>query len=233
MTISKNSIHRLKSAVRRKCLYLIVGTISLVSIPYTHFERGWSWYMSAVVYFPYIIVSVWQIASAFSEAAWSLDAEINEGARKIVRDNVTAIILIFLVGLAKKGIPDEDFKLAMEKTKSVLLGLVLVYTWLGIVRAVLATRWKKVGGDADAESRVGAGEVHGGASASCEPALVGGSGGCGAAAVGPDGGQSGEGRTSVVAQVDNKNGRGWLMLATGVVIGVLANGVVVRRLRRN
>lgn len=236
MTISKNSIHRLKSAVRRKCLYLIVGTISLISIPYTHFERGWSWYMSAVVYFPYIIVSVWQIASAFSEAAWSLDAEINEGARKIVRDNVTAIILlIFLVGLAKKGIHDEDFKLAMEKTKSVLLGLVLVYTWLGVVRAVLATRWKKVGGDADAESRVGAGQTHGCTSVTCEPALTNGSdgGGVAAAVASQGGGQSGEVRTSVAEQVDNKNGRGWQMLATGVVIGVLANGVVVRRLRRN
>ena len=45
--------------------------------------------------------------------------------------------------------------------RSGLLGLFLVYTWLGIVRAVLATRWKKVSGGADAEFRVGAGQALG------------------------------------------------------------------------
>ena len=235
MVISRNSIHRLKSVVRRKCLHLIVGTISLVSIPYAHFEEGWSWLMSAVVYFPYIIASTWQIASAFGEGFGSLDAKVNRGASKILRDDVTAIFpFIVLITFLEASVPDPKFKEAMAQVHPGLLGLILVYTWLGIVRALLA-RWEKGSGDADAESRVGAGQAHGCASVTCEPALTNGSdgGGAAAAAASQDGGQSGDARTSVAEQVDDKNGRGWLMLATGVAIGVLANGVVVRRFRRN
>ena len=113
-----------------------------------------------------------------------------------------------------------------------LLGLILVYTWLGIVRALLAM-WEKVSGDADAESRVGAGQAHGCASVTCEPVLTNGSDGGGAATASQDGGQSGETRTSIAAQVDNKNGRDWQILAIGAAIGVLASDVVVRCLRRN
>jgi hypothetical protein len=217
-------------------MYLAMGVFTLILMVSNRATEGWSWGLLVAIYLPYVIVSLWHLVGACGEFAWSLDAEINEGARKILRDNVTAIIfLIFLFGLARRYIPVGDFKLVMEKTKSVLLGLALVYTWLGVIRAVLATCWKKVGGDADAESRVGAGQAHGCASVTCEPALRNGSdgGGVAAAAASQGGGQSGEVRTSVAEQVDDKNGRGWQMLAIGVVIGVLANGVVVRRLRRN
>lgn len=220
----------------KKRMYLAMGVFTLILMVSNRATEGWSWGLLVAIYLPYVIVSLWHLVGACGEFAWSLDAEINEGARKILRDNVTAIIfLIFLSGLARRYIPVGDFKLVMEKTKSVLLGLALVYTWLGVIRAVLATCWKKVGGDADAESRVGAGQAHGCASVTCEPALRNGSdgGGVAAAAASQGGGQSGEVRTSVAEQVDDKNGRGWQMLAIGVVIGVLANGVVVRRLRRN
>lgn len=220
----------------KKWMYLIMGVFTLILMVSNRATEGWSWGLLVTIYLPYVIVSLWHLVGACGEFAWSLDAEINEGARKILRDNVTAIIfLIFLVGLATRYIPDGDFKLVMEKTKSVQLGLAVVYTWLGVIRAALATRWKKVSGDADAESRVGAGQAHGYASITCEPALTNGSDGGGAAAAvaSQDGGQSGDARTSVAERVDDKNGRGWLMLATGVAIGVLANGVVVRRFHRN
>ena len=44
---------------------------------------------------------------------------------------------------------------------------------------------------------------------------------------------SSEGQVIAAVQVDNKDRRGWRMLAAGVAIGVLASDVVVRRLRRN
>lgn len=223
------------SVLRKKWMYLAMGVFALILMVSNRATEGWSWRLSAAIYFPYVIVSLWHLFGAFGEFAWSLDAEINEGARKILRNDVTAImLLIILVGLARQYIPDGDFKEAEKQVRSGLLGLFLVYTWLGIVRALLAV-WEKVGGDADAESRVGASQAHGCASVTCEPALTNGSdgGGSAAAAASQDGGQSGEARTSVAEQVDDKNGRGWLMLATGVAIGVLANGVVVRRLHRN
>lgn len=226
----------LRNAVRRKWPYLFMGVLALILMASNRATEGWSWRLLVVIYFPYVIVSLWHFSGAFGEVSWSLDAEVNEDARKILRDNVTAIMFfIFLVGVVGRYVPDVVLNNAVAQMRSGLLALILAYTWLGIVRAVLATRWKKVSGDVDAESRVGAGQAHGCASVTCEPALTNGSdgGGAAAAAASQDGGQSGDARTSVAEQVDDKNGRGWLMLATGVAIGVLANGVVVRRFHRN
>ena len=234
MVVHCSSSCCLRNVLRRKWMYLIMGVFALLCMVSNRATEGWSWRILVAIYLPYVIVSLWHLAGAFGEVAWSLDAGINEDARKILRDNVTAIMpFIILVGLARQGLPDAAFKEAEERVRSGLLGLFLVYTWLGIVRAVLATRWKKVSGGADAEFRVGAGQAHGCASVTCEPVLTNGSDGGGAATASQDGGQSGETRTSIAAQVDNNNGRDWQILAIGAAIGVLASDVVVRCLRRN
>ena len=234
MVMFCNSSCCLRNALRRQWPYLFKGVLALILMASNRATEGWSWQLLVVIYFPYVIVSLWHFSGAFGEVSWSLDAEVNEGARKILRDNVIAIIpLIILVGVAGRYVPDETFKNVMEKMRSGLLGLFLVYTWLGVVRAVLATRWRKGGGDNDVESVVDVGEASVCASARGEPALGDSAEGSGVAAASLDSVQSGAGWASVAVQVGNKDRRGWRMLAAGVAIGVLASDVVVRHLRRN
>lgn len=159
---------------------------------------------------------------------------MNEDARKILRDNVIAIIFfIFLVGVAGRYVPDVALNNAVGQMRSGLLALILAYTWLGIVRAVLATHWTKGVSNNDFESVVDVGETGVCASARCESAVVGSVEGAGAAASDLGGVQAREGQVIAAVQVGNKDRRGWRMLAAGVAIGVLASDVVVRRLRRN
>lgn len=224
----------LRNVLRRKWPYLFMGVFALIFMASNRATEGWSWQLLVVIYFPYVIVSLWHFSGAFGEVSWSLDAEVNEDARKILRDNVTAIIFfIFLVGVVGRYVPDVALNNAVGQMRSGLLALILAYTWLGIVRAVLATRWRKGGGNNDVESMVDVGEARVRASARCEPAVVSGVEGAGAAAPDLDGVQAREGQVIAAVQVDNKDRRGWRMLAAGVAIGVLASDVVVRRLRRN
>lgn len=229
-----NLSHCLRNALVRKWSYLILGLLTLIMMASNHATEGWSWRLLMVIYLPYVIASLWHFFSAFGEVSWSLDAEVNEDARKILRDNVIAIILfIFLVGVAGRYVPDVALNNAVGQMRSGLLALILAYTWLGIVRAVLATHWTKGVSNNDFESVVDVGETGVCASARCESAVVGSVEGAGAAAPDLDGVQAREGQVIAAVQVGNKDRRDWRMLATGVAIGVLASDVVVRRLRRN
>lgn len=234
MCLLCNAARRLWDAAGRKLPYLFMGALALTLMVLNHFIQGWSWRLATTVYLPYVIVSLWHFISAFGEGFWSLDAKVNEDASKILRDNVSSMMpFIILIAFAGLGGPDAEFRDVMKQMRGGVSALLLVYTWLGVVRAVLATRWVKRGNDEDIESVIGVGEAGVCASTSCEPALVVGSGGHGAAVVSLDGGQSDEGRTSAAAQGGNKDVRDWRMLATGVAIGVLASDFVVWRLRRN
>lgn len=84
----------LRNVLRRKWMYLILGVFTLILMVSNRATQGWSWGLLVAIYLPYVIVSLWHLVGACGEFAWSLDAEINEGARKILRDNVTAIIFL-------------------------------------------------------------------------------------------------------------------------------------------
>ena len=111
--------------------------------------------------------------------------------------------------------------------------LIVLYPWLGLIRAILATHWTKKSVEKNAAPVVGAVEVDAWASTSHESVLVDGLDGCYNTAAGDDGGRSSERRTSAAEEFSVNSARDRWLLAAGVVIGVLSRRLIARRLRRN
>jgi len=190
--------------------------------------------VSAVFCFtPLVVVSLWHFASAIGNRPWSLDAKINDDASKLVRDNVVAVmVLIVVVGVAIK-IAGNEIGALFNEMDGALGSLIVLYPWLGLIRAILATHWTKKSVEKNAAPVVGAVEVDAWASTSHESVLVDGLEGCYHTAAGDDGGRSSERCTSAAEEFSVNSARVPRLLAAGVVIGVLSRRLIARRLCRN
>jgi hypothetical protein len=185
------------------------------------------------VFGPSFVVSLLQLVCAYREQPCPFDAKVNEEASRLIRDNVVAaVILLFLVGAAIQAF-GEGIDGLLGKQDSTLRALIVLYPWLGLIRAMLATHWTKKSVEKNAAPVVGAVEVDAWASTSHESVLVDGLEGCYNTAAGDDGGRSSERRTSAAEEFSVNSARDRRLMVAGVVIGVLSRRLIARRLRRN
>lgn len=107
-------------------------------------KDGISW-TEAIAYFgPIVVVSAWKVFGTVRDAAWKLDAPANKDVNKLARENVSApLLFVLLLGLLVEVFHNPQLTELVQKTNGTLVSLIVLYPWLGLVRAVLATTWKK------------------------------------------------------------------------------------------
>ena len=120
--------------------YIVMGVMALFLLVATPIPLSGSPVVScteSTVYFgPAVIASVWKVSGNCRRSVWSLDAPESEGANRIVRENVTAPMILFLVLVAACVVNTQIMEL-VEKLDRPLLALMTLYPWLGLIRAVL------------------------------------------------------------------------------------------------
>lgn len=224
---------RLRNAVRSKWGHVAWSLIGLPMACLIASTTSFTLVHVVGVFGPSFVVSLLQLVCAYREQPCPFDAKVNEEASRLIRDNVVAaVILLFLVGAAIQAF-GEGIDGLLAKQDSTLRALIVLYPWLGLIRAMLATHWTKKSVEKNAAPVVGAVEVDAWASTSHESVLVDGLEGCYNTAAGDDGGRSSERRTSAAEEFSVNSARDRRLMVAGVVIGVLSRRLIARRLRRN
>lgn len=121
--------------------------VALVRLPHTRLnanQGALTWTESIVYFSPLAVAGIWGLIGTWFRPAWSLDRKVNADARKHVRDNVIAGVVL-LAGLIVPAmmLGNEVIEELIDKMSTTFLGLFVVYPWLGLVRAVLATHWTR------------------------------------------------------------------------------------------
>lgn len=233
MTKTINRGRCMKDAIVDKGCYVALAAFGLLLmwvLPKTNTVTS---VIAVFCFTPLVFVSLWHFASAIGNRPWSLDAKINDDASKLVRDNVVAVMVFIVVAGVAIKIAGNEISALFNKMDGALGSLIVLYPWLGLIRAILATHWTKKSVEKNAAPVVGAVEVDAWASTSHESVLVDGLEGCYNTAAGDDGGRSSERRTSAAEEFSVNSARDRWLLAAGVVIGVLSRRLIARRLRRN
>lgn len=123
---------------------VIAFALGLIVIP-TCFEDSMDLPETITFFGPLFIGAVWKMVS-MTKGGWrgSLAKEENKDADKLVNENVFApLVLVVLIAVAQMIFGENVLDSLVQKANGALVGLLVVYPWLGLIRAVFATHWSK------------------------------------------------------------------------------------------
>lgn len=225
---------RLNRAIRSKWGY-ICGTL-LVSLPVIAFTA-----LSVlpvvfkvgviIVHVPYFVVSLWHLLGALGDWPWSLDLEVNRGARERVRDDVTAAQVLAWILCIVAGFSSAVTEVVIGS--GLLLGLMGPGPWLGLFRAIFATHWTKKSAEKAGAPVVNAADASAPAAATNPvPVAACGSEGHSDVIVMAERSRADEEGAGAAKRLLVKNAQERRSLPTAVVIGAVSCVLIVRYLRR-
>lgn len=234
MTKTTDQRGRLNRAIRSKWGYIcgallvslpVIALTALSALPVV-FKVG-----VILVHVPYFVVSLWHLLGALGDWPWSLDLEVNRGARERVRDDVTAAqVLGWILCVVAGWNPEvKEFVIA----SGFLLGLMGTGPWVGLLLAISKTHWTKKSAEKAGAPIVNAADASAPAAATNPvPVAACGSEGHSHVIVMAERSRAGEEGADAAKRLLVKNAQERRSLPTVVVIGAVSCALIVRYLRR-
>ena len=233
MTKTTDQRGRLNRAIRSKWGYIceFLATLSLIAFTALSalsigFKVG-----VTLIHVPFLIVPLWHLLGVLGDWPWSLDSEVNQGARERVRDDVTAAqVLGWILCVVAEWNPEvKEFVIA----SGFLLGLMGTGPWVGLLLAISKTHWTKKSAEKAGAPVVNAADTSAPAAATNPvPVAACGSEGNSDVIVMAERSRAGEEGADAAKQLLVKNAQKQQSLPTAVVIGAVSCVLIVRYLRR-
>ena len=233
MTKTTDRRGRLSRAIRGKWGYICGFLVSLSVIAFTAlsalpvvFKVG-----VTLVHVPFFIVPLWHLLGVLGDWPWSLDSEVNRGARERVRDDVTAAQVLAWILCVVAGLSPAVKEVVIAS--GLLLGLMGPGPWLGLFRAIFVTHWTKKSAQKAGTPLVNAADASTPAAATTPvPVAACGREGRSDVTVMAERSRAGEEGAGAVKRLLVKNAQERRSLPTAVVIGAVSCVLIVRYLRR-
>ena len=224
---------RLNRAIRSKWGYICGFLMSLLVIAFTALSDLSVVFKVGVIliHVPFLIVPLWHLLGVLGDWPWSLDAEVNRGARESVRGDVTAAqVLAWILCIVAGLIPAvKEFVIA----SGFLLGLMGPGPWVGLLLAISKTHWTKKSAEKAGAPIVHAADASTPAAATTPvPVAACGSEGHSDVTVMAERSRAGEEGADAAKRLLVKNAQERRSLPTVVVIGAVSCALIVRYLRR-
>ena len=233
MTKTTDRRGRLNRAIRSKRGYICGFLMSLLVIAFTALSALSVVFKVGVIliHVPYFISSLWHLLGTLGDWPWSLDSEVNRGARERVRDDVTAAqVLGWILCVVAEWNPEvKEFVI----DSGFLLGLMGAGPWVGLLLAISKTHWTKKSAEKAGAPIVHAADASTPAAATTPvPVAACGREGRSDVTVMAERSRAGEEGAGAVKRLLVKNTQERRSLPTAVVIGAVSCVLIVRYLRR-